>query len=133
MKRILLVALALCLLLCLAGCSNGGDTTTTTTTEPTTENAELENKRVLARIGFEEIMGYLNTCAEFGVPLEVNEGDTIDSIVTTLRNEGSYIPVNNIDVSKKFFDYAIVNPDYGSGGKLYISREDADWLTLYVD
>lgn len=133
MKRILLVIMAVCLLLCFAGCN--GDNTDNATTNPvtTTANAADANRIALAKIGFEEIMNYLNICAAYGVPAEVNADDTIGDIVARLRSDGADIPVNNISQSAKFFDYAYENPDYGNGGGLYLPKENADWLAIYAD
>ena len=133
MKRILLVVMALCILLCFAGCNDGDTDTTTTATVTTTLNAADANRVSLAKIGFEEIMNYLNICAAYGMPVDIKDDDTIDNIVSSLRTEGSDIPVNNIDVNAKFFDYAMKNPNYGNGGGLYLPREDANWLALYAD
>ena len=133
MKKFLLVVMAVSILLCFAGCN--GDTTDNTTTSPvtTTVNAADANRITLAKIGFEEIMNYLNICAAYGVPVEVNDDDTIGDIVSELRSDGSDIPVNNVKESARFFDYAYKNPDYGNGGALYLSKEDADWLAIYAD
>ena len=133
MKRFLLIIMAVCVLLCFAGCKGGNTDSTTTAPVTTTANAADSNRMALAKIGFEEIMNYLNICAAYGVPVEVSADDTIGDIVSELRSDGSDVPVNNVSQSAKFFDYAYENPDYGNGGGLYLPREDADWLALYVD
>ena len=133
MKKFLLFIMAVCLLLCFAGCND--DTTDNTTTNPvtTTVNAADANRMGLAKIGFEELMNYLNICAAYGVPVDVEADDTISDIVASLRSDGSDVAINNINESAKFFDYAYENPDYGNGGGLYLPKENADWLALYVD
>ncbi len=134
MKRVLLVIMAVSLLFCFAGCKDDtADNTTTTSPVTTTVNAADANRIGLAKIGFEELMNYLNICAAYGVPIEVNADDTIGDIVTELRSDGSDVAVNNINENAKFFDYAYENPDYGNGGGLYLPKENADWLALYVD
>ncbi|MBR5774230.1 MAG: hypothetical protein IKY44_05180 [Clostridia bacterium] len=133
MKRVLLLILALSMLLCLAGCNNGDTNATTTAPVSTTVNNEEANKQALAQIGFSSFVGYLNLCAAYGVPVDIAENDTIDAIASVLRSEGSVLTINNINVNARFFDYAVVNPDYASGGDLYVLRADADWLALYVD
>lgn len=133
MKKFLLVIMAVCLLLCFAGCNDDATDNTTTNPVTTTVNAADANRMGLAKIGFEELMNYLNICAAYGVPVDVNEDDTISDVVAALRSDGSDVAINNINESAKFFDYAYKNPDYGNGGGLYLPKENADWLSLYVD
>ena len=134
MKRIFAFALVIMVLLSFAGC--GGDTNqTTTTTEPvsTTLSTADHNRIGLAKLGFDELMSYLNICAAYGVEIEVNADDTIDDVIAKIRDMGGEVAANNILTSKKFFDYAQNNPDVANGTGVYIIREDADWLALYAD
>lgn len=141
MKKILFAITALCALLCVVGCTGKTEPPTTTTkvtsasTTSTTfvKNNSDENKAAEAKIGFDAFVGYLNMCAQYGVPVEVNDNDTIKAIVDRMTADGSYIETLNINHNARFFDYAMENPSYAEGGSLYVLREDADWLSLYVE
>ncbi len=133
MKKILAMVMVLCLMMCAAACGSETENTTTTETITTTLSQEDHNRIGLAKIGFDELVSYLNICAAYGVEIEVNADDTIDAVITRIRDMGGDVAANNILTSKKFFDYAQNNPDVANGTGVYIIREDADWLALYVD
>ncbi|MBR5272125.1 MAG: hypothetical protein IKU25_01845 [Clostridia bacterium] len=133
MKKILAFILVVAVMACFAACGSDTDTTTTITTVPTTLSQADANRVGFAKLGFEELMNYLNICAAYGVPIEVNDNDTIDDIIARIRQAGGEVAANNILTSKKFFDYAKKNPDVENGTGVYVIREEADWLALYVD
>lgn len=133
MKKILAIVIVLCVLMCAAACGSETDVTTTTENTTTTLSQADQNRIGLAKIGFDELMSYLNICAAYGVNIEIGADDTIDDVIAKIRDMGGDVAANNILTSKKFFDYAQNNPDVANGTGVYIIREDADWLGLYVD
>lgn len=142
MKKILFAITAICVLLCVVGCAGTAEPptmgttvasdTTTASTEFSKNNSD-ENKATEAMIGFDAFLLCVNSCAQYGFPVEIDAGDTIKIIIDRMSTDGSYIETFNINQSASFFDYAMENPDYAEGGSLYIMRDDADWLALYVE
>lgn len=132
MKRILLMLMALSMIFCFVGCKDSGDGEKTTTTA-TTINTEINNKIAEAKLDIDNIVLCLSTYAEYDRDLGVDADDTIGDVLKKFEDDGSYVEIFHIDTNAKFFDYVTENPNYAPGGSLYLLREDADWLSLYVD
>lgn len=134
MKKIFAFILVIMVLVCFVGCGDDtNQTTTTTETVTTTLSAADKNRIGFARLGFEELVNYLNICAAYGVNIEIDEDDTIEDVIAKIQDMGGDVAANNVLRTKKFFDYAQNNPDVANGTGVYIIRANADWLALYVD
>ena len=143
MKKILAAVSALLIVLSLAACSGSDGTATTAKSETPSESIlkttksqeeiEQNNRKVLARIGFEELMNYINMCEAYGVEIPIENGETVGEIIAHFEDEGGSFSLNNVKTDAVFFDFAKENPDFENGTGKYVIREDADWLSIYTD
>lgn len=134
-KRLLLVLMVVSILACFVGCNGGTEDNTTTTAVPTTIDTETHNKIVEAQFGVENITMCLNAYIQYGngIPFEISAEDTMGDIIDKFEANGDIVELYHIQESAKFLDYAMENPAYENDGEKYILRDDADWLSLYVD
>ena len=139
MKKILFAAIAALLCLALAACTSGGGneaTTVPSNTERTTRSEEEirnNNMSVLARIGFEELMNYVNLSEAYGVEIPIGENDTVGDIIAFVESEGGALATNNIRSDARFFDYVKLNPDAEKGSGKYILRDDVNWIDAFAE